>query len=82
MEDWQDWELDVSLPHLRKRMAERHFNEVDLRTMIEDATSFREDSEEGRYVIESRHSGETWEIIVEPQSMGQILLVVTAYRLG
>jgi hypothetical protein len=35
--DWWEWELDLSLPHLRKRMIDRGFSETDLLTMLEDA---------------------------------------------
>src|SRR5207247_689811 len=53
-------------PHILKRMADRHFTEVDIRQMLEDASSLRPDVEEGRWIIASRHHRRAWEIIVEP----------------
>jgi hypothetical protein len=47
---WWDWELELT-PHVLKRMLDRGFTEVDLRQMLEDASSFRPDVEEGRWVI-------------------------------
>ena len=34
--DWWEWELELS-PHLEKRMVDRDFTELDLRTMLENA---------------------------------------------
>ena len=79
--DWWEWELDLSLSHLRKRMLDRTFSETDLLTMLEDATDYHEDYEPGRYVIETRHGGHSWEIIVEPLVDDEILLVISAWRL-
>ena len=78
--DWRDWELDASLPHLRKRMLDRNFSETDLRAMLEDATGYHQDHEPGRFVIETRLGGKSWHIIVEPQIEDEILVVVTAYK--
>jgi hypothetical protein len=75
---WWDWELELT-PHLLKRMEDRRFNEVDLRTMLEQARSYRRDIVEDRWVIETRHHGRLWEVIVEPEAIGQLLVVVTAY---
>lgn len=76
--DWWSWELELS-PHLFKRMVDRRFNEADLRLMLEDATGYHVDVEEGRWVIETSHAGRVWEVIVEPLLDETILLVVTAY---
>jgi len=78
--EWWEWELDASLPHLRKRMLGRNFNETDLRAILEDAAGYREDHEPGRYVVEAIHGGERWHIIVEPQPDEQTLVVITAYK--
>lgn len=43
------------------------------------ASGCREDVLEGRWVIETRHRGKAWEIIVEPDFERQLLVVVTAY---
>jgi hypothetical protein len=65
--------------HLLKRMEERAFNEVDLRRMLEHADGYRADILEGRFVIEVRHVGQSWEVIVEPDEVRQLLVVITAY---
>ncbi len=76
--DWWSWELELS-PHLLKRMADRRFNEADLRLMLADATGYHEDREEGRWVIETTRDGSRWEVIVEPAPDERTLVVVTAY---
>ena len=63
--DWWNWELELS-PYLLKRMTDRRFTEIDLRRMLERASGYREDVVEGRGVIETRHRGRPWEVIVEP----------------
>ena len=75
---WWDWELELT-PHVLKRMVDRGFTEVDLRQMLEDASSFRPDVEEGRWVIVSRQRRRSWEIMVEPDEAEQGLVVITAY---
>ena len=79
--DWWSWEVELSA-HLLKRMVDRGFSEVDLRLMLEVATGYHKDYEEGRWVIETRHAGQPWEIIVEPLPAEAVLLIVTAYRVG
>ncbi len=75
---WWDWELELT-PHLLKRMEDRGFNEVDLRTMLEHARSYRRDIVEDRWVIETRHQGRLREVILEPEANGELLVVITAY---
>ena len=77
---WWVWELDASLLHLRKRMLSRNFSDTDLRVMLADAAGYHEDHEPGRYVIEARHDGTLWHVIVEPQVDDETLVVVTAYK--
>jgi len=36
---WWTWDLELGL-HLLDRMADRHFSEIDLRTMLSDATAY------------------------------------------
>ena len=74
------WELELSA-HLLKRMEDRAFNEVDLRRMLEHATGHCADILEGRFVIDTRYAGRSWEVIVEPDGMRQLLVVITAYPL-
>lgn len=40
----------------------------------------RDDVVEGRYILETKHRGKAWEVIVEPDGIDQLLVVVTAYR--
>src|SRR3989442_6997190 len=47
-------------------MGDRRFTEIDLRRMLQQATGYREDVVEGRWVIETRHRRKAWEVIVEP----------------
>ena len=77
--DWWDWELDCSNPHLAKRMIDRSFNEVELRDMLEHATSYSTDTATGRYVIQTTHAARGWEVVVEPDRASKLLIVVTAY---
>ena len=62
-------------------MIDRSFNEADLRLMLEKATAYHEDLEEGRFVIITSLAGRNWEIIVEPWIEESILVVVTSYPL-
>ena len=78
---WWSWELELS-PHLVKRMTDRRFNESELRLMLEDALGYHGNDEPGRWVIETRHRGRSWEVIVEPVPQEEVLVVVTAYPVG
>ena len=60
-------------------MEDRRFSEVDLRAMLQGATSYRPDVVEGRWVIITRHRRRPWEVIVEPDLGARVLVVVTAY---
>jgi hypothetical protein len=75
---WWEWELELS-PHLLNRMEDRGFNEVDLRTMLKQASILRPGIMEGRWVVETRHAGRRWEAIVEPDEEMALLVVVTAF---
>jgi hypothetical protein len=78
---WWDWELELS-PHLLKRMAERGFNELDLRRMLSVATSLRWDVVPGRWIARTRLRGRFWEVIVEPDDDAHRLVVITAYSVS
>lgn len=52
--EWWAWELELS-SHVEKRMEDRDFSEVALRSMLEHARGYRKDIVDGRYVIETRH---------------------------
>lgn len=60
-------------------MEDRRFTEIDLRRMLERASGYREDVVEDRWVIETRHRGRAWEVILEREVERQLLVVVTAY---
>ncbi len=47
--------------------------------MVELATNYRPDIEEGRWRVETKFQGQAWEIIVEPLPERKLLVVVTAY---
>jgi hypothetical protein len=49
--------------------------------MFDKATSFKRDIVEGRWVIRTRYRRRPWEIIVEPDSTENLLVVITAYPL-
>ena len=76
--EWWEWELDIS-DHVYENMPAREFTEIDLRRMMEHATSYKPDVEEGRWRIETSFRGLPWEVIVEPVSENRLLVVVTAY---
>jgi hypothetical protein len=78
--EWWNWEPDLSLPHLGKRMIDRGFNEVDLLTMLEEASGYHPGKEEGRFEIETRFEGRPWLVIVEPLPEERVLLVITGYQ--
>ena len=77
---WWDWELEVS-SHLEKRMLQRNFTEIDLRTMVDRATGYHADFIEGRWIIETHHCHHAWEVVVEPEYLERLLVVITAYPL-
>jgi hypothetical protein len=60
-------------------MEDRRFTEIDLRRMLQRASGHREDVVDGRWLIETRHRGKGWEVIVEPDQERLLLVVVTAY---
>jgi len=64
------------------RMADRDFDEIDLRTMLENASGFSPNIVPGRFTVHTRHSGQPWEVIVEPDDVDELLVVITAYRAG
>ena len=76
--EWWDWELELS-SHLLKRMDDRDFNELDVRQMLSNASSLTQDIVPNRWVIETRHRRQPWEVIVEPDGDAQLLIVITAY---
>ena len=60
-------------------MEDRGFNEVDLRTMLEQALNYQRNVVVGRWVVETRHAGRMWVVVVEPDGASNLLVVVTAF---
>ena len=75
---WWEWELELT-SHLLKRMVDRGFSEIDLRSMMEAAMRLRVDEEPGRWIVETSHASRPWEVIVEPDAEDRLLVVITAY---
>jgi hypothetical protein len=74
---WWSWELELT-SHLLKRMIDRQFNEIDLRTMLTEAVGYSPELD-GRFSVHTRHEDQLWEVIVEPDYDDHVLLVVTTY---
>ena len=60
-------------------MEERRFSEIELRTMLDDASKLVPARRPGRWLIHTRHEGHPWLVVVEPDLDDKILMVVTAY---
>jgi hypothetical protein len=76
--DWWDWPLTFT-SHVEARMEERQFSEVELRTMLAEATRTSDACRPGRFVVACRHQGAPWAVVVEPDLDAQLLFVVTAF---
>jgi hypothetical protein len=61
-------------------MEDRGFTEVELRAMIDKASSWRASAVAGRVVVASALAGRSWEIVVEPDPEVERLVVVTAWQ--
>lgn len=77
---WWEWELKF-IDHAYESMEKRGFTEIDLRRMMEQATGYKRDMVEGRWVIETRRNRAQWHVIVEPNPEKTLLEVLTAYEL-
>lgn len=78
--EWWHWELDL-VDHVFDRMMDRKFDEIDLRAMLERASSWRPNPKyPGRFLIETTHGGKPWLVSVEPNEDKQVLSVITAFR--
>ena len=74
---WWDWDLELTPPVL-KRMLDREFTEVDLRQMLEDASSLKRDVEEAmdrHFTSPPQGVGDRR----EPAEAEHVLVVITAY---
>jgi hypothetical protein len=76
--EWWDWELRF-ISHTEHRMEERSFSEVELRTMLADATGLTPSRREGRWLIRTRFMRMPWVVVVEPDPIDQIVYVITAF---
>lgn len=61
-------------------MEERELDEVGVREILETATGFSPDVEQGRFAVWGSRRGRRWKIIVEPDSEERALVVVTVFR--
>ena len=79
--EWWGFELELS-GHILERMLDRGFSETDLRLMFEMALLIRDGRLEGRWIVDTVHQKEPWEIVVEPDHADRVIVVVIAYRRG
>jgi hypothetical protein len=79
--EWWNWELELS-PHALKRMADRDFTELELRRMLDVASDLQPDLLPERWRVVTRLRRRPWEVIVEPDTNTQRLVIITAYSLG
>ena len=63
-------------------MEQRGVTEVELRSMLERAAGFRPNIVKGRFMIDTRHEGRPWLVIVEPDAEIRLLVVVTVYEVS
>jgi uncharacterized protein DUF4258 len=75
--DWWEWEIEIS-SHCRKRMAERHFNEAELRSILEDAADLKEQAH-GTFIVVSTRANVRWEVIVVPDFDQRKIVVISGY---
>jgi hypothetical protein len=62
--EWWEWELEI-IDHAEERMRVRHFTLAWLRDMPDGATGYRAGRVPGRSLIETRHDGSAWVVVVE-----------------
>ena len=79
--EWWNWDLSFT-SHAESRMEQRAGTEVEVRAMLERATSFEPNVVEGRFMIHVRHAQRPWIAIVEPDAEEKLLVVVTAYEVS
>lgn len=82
--EWMEWDL-VFVPHVEERMKERGFTEIDVRTILEEATAASPSRREGRWMVPGQLQRRTWVVVVvvvEPEPAERLTYVVTAYPRG
>jgi len=60
-------------------MVDRGFTEIELRLMMNRASSLRRDVVAGRWAAVTRHRKRPWEVVIEPDFDVQRIVVITAY---
>ena len=75
---WLEWEVVLSL-HAEKRMLQRDFTEIDIRTMLMSISSLRPDVLPGRWLARASWKRRRWDIVLEPDQARSLLVVVTAF---
>lgn len=78
---WWNWEIEIT-SHIEKRMAQRGFNEIDLRAMLDNERGIRPDITKGRWIVTTLHRNADWEVIVEPDFDEKLQVIITAYPTG
>jgi hypothetical protein len=78
--DWWNWDIELN-SHVLKRMADRNFNETELRLMLEDATQWIEQSH-GKWIVSCRLNSAAWEAIVRPDKAECCIVVATFYAVS
>ena len=48
--------------------------------MLEATSAFRSGVGGGRWILETTHDSDAWEVVVEPDEHEQVIVVITAYR--
>lgn len=79
--EWWNWDLSFT-SHAELRMEQRGVTEVEVRAMLERATSFEPNVVEGRFMIHVRYLQRRWIAIVEPDVEEKLLVVVTVYEVS
>lgn len=75
---WWDWDIALT-HHVRQRMIDRGFTELELLGMLERATGLHPGVTPGRWVIVTRFGGIPWNVVVEPDLETELLVLITAF---
>ena len=78
---WWNWELSFT-PHAELRMEQRGVTEVDVRAMLERATTLEPSVVDGRFMIPVTLQNQPWMVIVEPDLDERLLVLVTVYEVS
>ena len=78
---WWEWEIDLTL-HAENRMEQRGITDVELRHVLENATTLARASLVGRWIATGRRRRERWCVVLEPDAERRRVVVVTVYKVG